>query len=225
VQEPRDWSGADEGFTTLAELLVVMVLLGFVLAAAYGLQFAAKKAIDTNTPIATGASALGDPVEFMSRILMETRSVVTTGTVWINSNQSWFQGSQLPPGVPVAPSNYSIAVTTDRTPGDSWELNWFHIGGSATETLTWNGYSYDKNNQLQQTRQLQWNMSSSTNNITQGVPLFTYYVKGPSGALVATSSATAIGNGLRRIDVQLVVQNPDSRSWTKSVRTVTLRNY
>ena len=98
------------------------------MAGAYAVFFTVNKAINVNAPIAAAGSASGDPMEFMSRIIMQTRSIVSSGTV-----QSPLATSvPVPSGAPQNPTDYGLAVSTDRIPfNGSWELNYFHVDASA----------------------------------------------------------------------------------------------
>ena len=195
--------GSDDG-VSLTELMIVVALLGFILAAAWGLQYAANKAVNVNTSLATGASALGDPVEFMSRIIMQARSVVTAGT-----------------------DGNTLTVKTERKLGTGiYEKNYFHIDTSKPATLTWNWYNYNSSTNATVASGTYARTLGTTSSYPSGVPLFTYYgMKGDSADQTLTPPGDLGTNGgnLRSVLIQLATQKPDG-SWMTVSRKVTLRN-
>jgi len=208
-------SGRDSGMS-LTELMVVVALMGFVLSAAYALQFVVNKAVTANTPMAQGAAGTGDPMEFMSRIIMQSRSVVTSGTVRAPNGQSVAVTQ-----VAEFPGDYDLAVATDRIPfNGSWELNYFHIDSGSPTLLQWDSWSYNTVNNVVGDRQLHWTMSATVNNRTETVPLFTYY--GTDGTTPLTVANQIAGN-VGSVRISLVMPSAGASS-TQDTRLVSFRN-
>jgi len=212
-------TGRDSGMS-LTELMVVVALMGFVISAAYALQFVVNKAVTANEPMAQGAAGFGDPMEFMSRIIMQTQSVVTGPTVRLPNGQLFSVPSQ----VATPPGDYSLAVTTNRGSGDgSWELNYFHIGAGSTD-LKWESWSYDAANNLVGA-QRRWTMSATVSNLTTStstsLPLFTYY-SGEDGTTPSTPASRAAGD-FHSVRISLAMPSAGASS-TRDTRLVSFRN-
>ncbi len=208
--------GGDAGIS-LAELLVVVTLLGFVLAAAFALQSVVRASTAVGVTIAEGATTLGDPVEFTSRIVMQTRSVVTSGTVRAPNGAT----VTVPSAVASQPGDFDLAVATDRVPFNGWwELNYFHIDASAPSVLSWDCWTYDESNNALSSKRAYWKMSTSVNNRTVGLPMLDFYGKDTA---VRLTTPLDITSDLRYVNVSLAVPTPGG-GWTKDSRFVALRN-
>ncbi len=207
----------DERGASLAELLVVLALVGFIVGAAYALQSVVHKSTASGTTRAEGAATLGNPLEFMSRIVMQARSIATSGTVRAPNGAL----VPLPSSVASQPGDYALAVATDRVPFNGWwELNYFHIDPSSPSVLLWDSWSYDDSNNNVGTKRAYWKMSSSVNNRTVGLPMLDYF--GVDTAIRLTTPS-AISSDLRYVNCSLAVPTPNG-GWTKDSRFVALRN-
>ncbi len=207
----------DDAGTSLAELLVTLVLMGFVLAGAYGLHAVVSKTSESSRILAESASTLGAPLEFMSRIVMQARSLAVGGVVNAPNGAS----VTVPSTVEASPDEFHLAVATDRVPFDgSWELNYFHIDESTPSILLWESWTFDDSNNAVGNRRGFWQMSSTVNNRTVGLPMLEYY--GGDGSTRLTAPLD-IASDLQYVSISLAAPTPDG-GWSKDSRFVTLRN-
>jgi hypothetical protein len=210
----------DEGLS-LSEFMVATILLAIVLGGAYAVQFAVNRAVAINDPIASGAETLSGPAEFMNAILMQTHSVVSTGTVRDTATGATVT---VPGEVAPMPGDYALAVATDRSydgGGNNWELNYFHIDAATPSTLIWNGYTYNASDTIIASKTYSWQMSTTTGNRARGVPLFTYY--NASGSVLSTATPGVIAGSLKSVKIRLNIANPDGTPMTDT-RIATMRN-
>lgn len=136
----------DDGFT-LTELLVFMSLLGVVLAGAYMGMGAINRSNENATSAGIAARDLSDPMEQMSRIIMQNLSIKTADP-------------------------YRIEVWTDRKMDGTPELIAFYATSDGKLVYeTWY-YATNRTTVLDHTL---WNMSSANANVSSGAELFTYY--------------------------------------------------
>jgi len=142
----------DERGFSLSELLVVLGLMGAVLAVAWAGLFGIRQSDRIASSQGDAATAFGDPMEEMSKILMQNTSVRTT-------------------------SSNRIEVWTDRDLNGMPELNAFYP--TSDGTLVWEWWQYNTA-RTAFTAHRTWVMSEVNANLAQGVPLFTYYVKNGS---------------------------------------------
>jgi hypothetical protein len=207
----------DEG-TTLTELMIIIALLGFVLAAAYGLVFVMQQGVAVGSSIAAQGSTYGEPAEFTSRIIMQAAAIGWNGTMRTPSGQL----IALPAGVQENPTEHAFAVRTDRVPFDgSWELDYFHVDTSTPTMLVFDQWGYATNgNTPIASKRITWPMSASIVPVSP-VPLFTYYDAQQNP--IPSTNATLVVSGLRSVLIQLPTYGPNG-SPVVDTRRISLRN-
>ncbi|MDZ4655512.1 MAG: prepilin-type N-terminal cleavage/methylation domain-containing protein [Coriobacteriia bacterium] len=139
----------DDGFT-LAELLVVVALLGFVLGGAYALLTLIQKGSVQSDQQAWISREIGQPLEHLERLFSQR-------VPWATSD----------PDVPIVGDAYVCWVKTDQDRDDHYEIHGFEVtsDGRLTEV-----YSEQIDNPTARTRV--W--SGHNANRAAAVPLFRY---------------------------------------------------
>jgi prepilin-type N-terminal cleavage/methylation domain-containing protein len=187
----------DSGFS-LSELIIVLGLLSMVLMGAWGGMFYVTKSNSVSTAQGNAAHDFSDPMEEMSRMIMQNLSIK-------------------------AADPYRIDVWTDRNMDGAPELDAFYATTDNKLVYeTW-GYTSDR---LTVTSHHLWVMSANNYNKTTNTPLFTYYKKDSSGNLVTIGvsdvAATAPSNAVR-VRVQLKI-DMGSGVTAADVRDIVFRN-
>jgi hypothetical protein len=191
--------GREDGLS-LAEFVTVVSVLGFVLAAAWAGFFAFQKADSINTVQAQAAHDFSDPMEWVSKIVMQATAIDTAGTT---SNS-------------ISPSAYQIGVWTNRDSDTTPELNNIYVDTSGN--LVWEYWTYDSS-RTTTTKHVKWVVSATNANRSAGVPLFTYW--DANGNQITDMSLAA--SSTYRVTVTLAV--PGSSGGTlQDSRDITLRN-
>lgn len=186
IDVPR--SHDDAGFT-LTELLAVVGLMGVVIAAAWGGMYVVAKSNAQTTAQSNAAHSFADPMEEISKMLMQNLSVSSTDP-------------------------YRVEVWTDRNMDGQPELDAFYAASGQLVYERW-GYNSARTVVL---NHYKWVMSPANGNNYGGtmVPLFTYYdangvqitdmTKAPSGTrLVRVRVVVRLGNGATTSDTRDVV--------------------
>ena len=157
----------DSGLT-LAELLVVVSVIGFVLAAAWSANFAINKASGVNQLTQQAAHDFGNSMEFMSKLIMQETSIATAGSpVTYGAN----------PG-PYTLTFWTIHYDDTTTPPTSWpKLNKLYVTGSATTAgdLVWESWDYNAAMTTASNHKTVTLLKGTNTNIKNGLPLFRYY--------------------------------------------------
>lgn len=177
----------DDAFT-LAELVVVVGLLGFVLAGAWAGMSVINKSQQVNHAASVTARDLSNPMEQMSRTIMQNSEVSST-----DPNQ--------------------IVVWTDRTQDGLPEKNSFYV--NAGGELIWESWEYNAT-RSSFTKHNVWVMSDNNANSASGVDLFTYQDKNgvaitdmshaPSDTRsVVVTLVADLGNGATAQDVRTIL--------------------
>jgi len=184
----------DAGFT-LTELLVYVSLLGVVLAAAYAGMFAIQKAANVSESQSRFTTAFADPMEQMSRIIMQATKIQ-------------------------AVSPYRIEVWTDRNLDGKPQLNAFYCDTAGW--LTWEWWQYPDNliystNPGGYTQWKRWVMDINNANEKTGFtpqPLFVSYN--------ASNTVETNPDNIEYVKVDMVIDNGD-RTTSNDVREISLR--
>lgn len=193
---------ADDGFS-LTELLVVLALLSLVLSAAWSGLFVINKAANVNASAASAARDASDPVERISKCLMQNNMMSATDYNGDNPTGPQAINAWTNPTLGANPEMDSF-VTVPGTDG-KYQLIWrTWVTGSGMNTLV---------------SSRTWIMSYNNVNKLVGVPLFTYY--DASGTVLA--SAETIPSNTRSVVVRVVAALPDSRT-VEASRTIYFRN-
>lgn len=153
---------SEDGFS-LAELLVVLGLLGAVLAVAWAGLFGIRMGDQIASDEGQAAAAFGDPMEEMSKILMQNTSIRAT-------------------------SNNRIEVWTDRNADGMPELNAFYATAGGELIYEWWQYNSTR---TAVTRHRSWTMSENNANLSSGTPLLTYITR--DGTVLTGSDIAAKG--------------------------------
>ena len=194
---------SDEGLS-LSELLVVVGMLGVVLAAAWGGFFALTRSDVVNTAQSQAAHDFSDPMEWMSKIVMQETAMDSVGTTPNSIN----------------PGPYAIGVWTNRNADTTPELN--NISVDTAGDLVWESWVYDSSrlNVLPGTHN-KWVVSSTNSNrtVSPNVPLFTYL----DSQDTTITDMTTVSSATYRIRVTLLVPGVDGVTLRDS-RDITLRN-
>ncbi len=193
------YTHGDDGLS-LAELMVVVSVLGFVLAAAWAGMFALQRADVVNTAQSQAAHDFSDPMEWMSKIVMQATAIDTVGTTPNSIN----------------PGPYQIGVWTNRDGDTTPELNNIYV--DAGGHLVWEYWVYNSS-RTTPLKHVKWIVSYTNANVAAGVPLFTYW--GATGNQITDMSVAS--SGTYRVTATLAVPGVDSGSMRDS-RDITLRN-
>ncbi len=192
----------DEGFS-LAELLIAMALLSLVLAAAWGGMRVINKAASTTSDATTATQNAADPVEKISKCLMQNNMISATD----------FTGAN-----PTGPN--VVNVWTNPKQGANPELDSFVTvtGTGGTRQLLWRKW-VTTSDMKTVVKSSTWIMSYKNANAQINVPLFTYY--DASGTVVA--AAADIPSMTRLVVIRVVASLSSSRT-VEASRTVFFRN-
>ncbi len=167
---------SDEGFT-LAELLVVLSLMGIVMAAVYsGLQLT-NRGYEIQRRNSFQSTAMADPLQIMDVVLSQNQQV--------ESNALYTSGQ------------YLLSCLTDQNRDGTFERHIFQAtsDGRLTESV----YRVNNSNPPQNVslmRSTVWQRVSAdpptrNTNVLNGRPLFTYYSRRPDGSLEPTPAVKA----------------------------------
>lgn len=179
----------DSGFS-LSELLVVLGLMGAVLAVAWAGLFGIRASDEIASQEGQAATAFADPLEQMSRILMQNTSVRST-------------------------DNNRVEVWTDRDLDGLPELNAFYANADGQVVHEWWLYNTAR---TAVTQHRTWVMAENNANVSSGTPLFTYVdadgvelsgtdiaQKGPSDTVFVRVRMTVDINGRTETDVREIL--------------------
>lgn len=137
---------SDEGFS-LPEVIIALGLLGVVLMISFAALFAIQRSSRVATAQGQYASAFADPMEEMSRMLMQNTSIDSA-----DANR--------------------IQVWTDRDLNGQPELNAFYVNSSGE--LVWEEWFYNSGRSAFW-KHNRWVMDNRNANLSAGTPLFRYY--------------------------------------------------
>lgn len=182
----------DAGFS-LTELIVVVGLLPIVLAMAWGGLMYATTSSAVSTTQGTAARDFGNPMEQMSRVLMQNTSIA------------------------VAESN-RIEVLTDRNMDGLPESNIFYV--TADNRLVFERLTKDSAGTVVLSRNT-WVLSTSNKNVSSNAPLFVYY-DNEGAEIPAAEIAARAPSEATAVRVRLVVDMGKGRT-AQDVRDVTFR--
>ena len=192
----------EDGFT-LAELIVVIALLGVVLSIAWAGMLVINRGAEVNAAAATAARDASEPVEQISKALMQNNMMAATD---MNGDN--------PTGAD------AITVWTNPTLGPNPQMNTFYtvLGADGNYELKWRKW-VTTSNMTTIVSDSTWTMSYNNANKIVGVPLFTYY--DASGTVLASTGN--IPSSTRSVVVRIIAALPDSRT-VEASRTVYFRN-
>lgn len=182
--------------------MIVVGVLSFVLAAAWAGFFALNRASVVNTAQSQAAHDFADPMEWLSKIIMQTTTIDTVGTT-PNS---------------ISPSSYAVGVWTNRDADATPELN--NISVDASGHLVWESWVYNSSRSTVLSHN-RWIVSSANSNRTTSpnVPLFTYF---NSQDTTITDMSTASSATYR---IRATLLTPGVSGVTlQDYRDITLRN-
>jgi prepilin-type N-terminal cleavage/methylation domain-containing protein len=171
----------DEGFT-LAELLVVIALMGIVLSAAYMFVFAASAGQAVADREATLSRAVTTPFQIMERLIMQNSAIDPL----------------------MSPSPYRVTILTDQNADDTLEQHTFE---AVRDSSTGQGYvnlvTYltDSSGARVGAPRQNGHIAFDNANIRDSVPLFLYYDKDG----VEITDMGAVSQQARSVVVQLRV--------------------
>jgi type II secretory pathway pseudopilin PulG len=154
MERVRRFISEDSGFS-LSELIIVIGLLSFVLAGAWGGMYYVTRSNAVSSTQGDAAHDFADPMEQMSRMIMQNLSVK-------------------------AASPDRIEVWTDRNMDGAPELDAFYVTAGKRLVFERWGYTSDRATILNHST---WVLSTTNHNVASGTPLFTYYDK--NGAVIA----------------------------------------
>lgn len=185
---------ADDAGFSLTELIVVVGLLPIVLAMAWGALMYTSTSAAVSTTQGNAARDFANPMEQMSRTIMQKMDLDTAET-------------------------NRIAVWTDRNMDGSPEKTAFYVTNDHKLVLERWGYNSARTTVLSHSV---WNMSQNNYNLSAGVPVFEYYDQ--SGTLIPEAEVSArAGSEAARVRVRLVIDMGNSRT-IQDVRDITFRN-
>lgn len=154
-----NWSTlrSSEGMT-LTELLVAVALIGVVVTAAFAGLLVINKGSEVSSSASIVAHDMSDPLEMMSRMIMQNNGL-NTATV----PQGWSS---------ITPGQYQLLVWTNAKLGVTPELDAFY--STSAGELVWERWTYNSS-KTAFTNHVRWVMSPDNANVAEGVPLFKYY--------------------------------------------------
>jgi len=183
----------DAGFS-LTELIVVVGLLPIVLAMAWGGLMYATTSAAVNTTQGNAAHDFANPMEQMSRVLMQNTSIRSA-------------------------SANRIEVWTDRDMDGSPELDAFYV--TADKKLVFERWGYNSGRTTILSHNV-WNMSTNNHNMATTTALFTYYDK--DGNVIADADiASRAPSNATRVRVKLLMDMGKGRT-ANDVRDILFRN-
>lgn len=182
----------DRGFS-LSEMMVVIGLLSMVLGGAYGAMYYVTQTNTVSQAQGNAAHDFTDPVEEMSRLIMQNLSVRSA-------------------------TPYKIEVWTDRDMDGQPELDAFYATSDGKLVLERSGYTSDR---LTVTSHSTWVMSEHNANVSAGIPLFQYY-DGTGAEIPAVDLATRAAGYTVRVRATVVV-NMGGGATMSTVREIAFR--
>jgi type II secretory pathway pseudopilin PulG len=196
----------DELGVTLVELLVVLGILGFILAAAWLGMSALSHGGTAITTQDQASHTFADPLEEMSMVIMQNTTIQNTDPA-LNAYDS-----SLPTN-----GDYCLEAWTDRNNDGNPELNAFYAD-SAGE-LVWDTWVYSSPDRTSTPSFHRWVMSATNSNVATGIKLFHYYdATGSEVATVSLRPANTVS-----VAVDAVVPGLNGASLTDS-RQITFRD-
>lgn len=182
----------DRGFS-LSEMMVVIGLLSMVLGGAYGAMYYVTQTNTVSQAQGNAAHDFTDPVEEMSRLIMQNLSVRSA-------------------------TPYKIEVWTDRDMDGQPELDAFYATNDGKLVLERSAYTSDR---LTVTSHSTWVMSEHNANVSAGIPLFQYY-DGNGAEIPAADLATRAAGYTVRVRATVVV-NMGGGATMSTVREIAFR--
>jgi len=188
----------DSGFS-LSELIIVLGLLSMVLMGAWGGMFYVTKSNSVSTAQGNAAHDFSDPMEEMSRMIMQNLSIESA-------------------------NDYRIEVWTDRNMDGAPEKDAFYA--TTDNKLVYETWGYTSDRHTITSHHL-WVMSANNYNQAKGTPLFTYYQRNLAGNLEAITGqnniTTKAPSNAVRVRVQLKI-DMGSGVTAADVRDIVFRN-
>ena len=186
---------ADEG-VTLTELMVVVTLMGFVLAAAYGAYFALQRGGDATLREGAITQEVTYPLLTLERIIIQNRELYSSSNA------------------------YTLVCTTDRDLDGQYELHTITAKpGGGLHLLT-----QVLNNAGQPVQTVQnADLSTLNSNYADGVPMFRYYGP-PDDAGIVSEIATAANVPGEARSILLTIRSTYRGRAIEESRTIQFRN-
>lgn len=186
---------------TLTEVLVASALLGMVITAGFAGLMVISKGGTISSSASIAAHDMADPLEMMSRMIMQNNG---------------FNTATIPPGwSAIAPSQYQLLVWTNPKLGTNPELDAFYSTDAGE--LVWERWVYNSG-KTTFTTHVRWVMSQNNANVARGVPLFKYY--DAAGTQITDMGQAA---SMTRYVIATTVSDSGTDVYTDS-RTILFRN-
>jgi prepilin-type N-terminal cleavage/methylation domain-containing protein len=168
----------DRGFT-LAELIVVMGLLGVVLAVVYGSMFAMVQASRASDRQARFSNEVSSPLLVIDKVLVQNNSIEQA-------------------------SPYRIVVLTDRDLNNKMERT--TIEATTAGRLRYRVEELNAQRTLVERVIQDWTISENNVNVAQGQPLFRYFAQDPNVEITAMGE---VASDARSVLVNIVSMHGD----------------
>lgn len=187
----------DAGFS-LAELMVVVALMGIMITLSYGAFVAVDRASEVSSRQATFAREISRPLAIISEAVMQGRIE--------------------------AADDYSLTITTDVDNNDLLERHVIAAPGTGTRlgTLTMQSWLTDSS-RVNTTQRMNATFSRNLVNRAVSEPLFRYYGTDASGTEYRITTMADVPSAATSVEIVIVVEDADGNQFTDS-RRMSLRN-